>query len=253
MPRPRQSVRAPKKTPANGSVGTSIPKLEAHDKVTGAALYLDDLRIPGTLHGRTVRSTVARGRIRKITLDPAFDWTGVTVADHKDIPGENVVALIEDDQPLLAATEIRHAEEPILLLALSAERVERGPARRARRGRALQGVLSVGRRWRRSSPLQGLERSDLRIDRGDGGSAFHSAGGGHRVGRGRVSDRSSEQLYIENNAMMAGARTTAACSCAGHAMSLHVHKALMRACASAERCVLRTVTGADSARKSIRP
>src|SRR5262245_59067588 len=126
MPRPRQSVRTPKKAPTNGSVGTSIPKLEAFEKVTGAALYLDDLRIPGTLHGRTVRSTVARGRIRKVTLDPAFDWTGVTVADHKDIPGENVVALIEDDQPLLAAHEIRHAEEPILLLAHeSAERVEK--------------------------------------------------------------------------------------------------------------------------------
>src|SRR5436309_2374276 len=78
---------------------------------------VDDLRIPGLLHGRTVRSTVPRGRITRVTLDPAFDWKGVTIADHRDIPGENVVALIEDDQPLLAASEIRHAEEPVLLLA----------------------------------------------------------------------------------------------------------------------------------------
>src|SRR2546423_1238034 len=107
------------------SVGVSIPKLEGHDKVTGRALYVDDLRVPGVLHGRTVRSTIARGKIRKITLDRAFDWSGVTVADHRDIPGENVVALIEDDQPLLAAGEVRHAEEPILLLAHeSAERAE---------------------------------------------------------------------------------------------------------------------------------
>src|SRR5262245_31415718 len=93
------------------SVGVSIPKLEAHDKVTGRAAYLDDLVVPEVLHGRTVRSPVPRGRIRKVTLDPAFDWKGVTIADHKDIPGDNVVALITDDQPLLAATEVRHAEE----------------------------------------------------------------------------------------------------------------------------------------------
>src|SRR5213593_4845372 len=107
------------------SVGVSIPKLEGHDKVTGRALYVDDLRVPGVLHGRTVRSTIARARIKRVELDPAFDWSGVVVADHRDIPGENLVALIEDDQPLLAADEVRHAEEPILLLAHpDPERVE---------------------------------------------------------------------------------------------------------------------------------
>jgi len=63
------------------SVGVSIPKLEGNDKVTGRAQYVDDLRIPGLLHGRTVRSTVPRGRITRVTLDPAFDWKGVTIAD----------------------------------------------------------------------------------------------------------------------------------------------------------------------------
>jgi len=112
------------------SVGVSIARLEAPDKVTGRAAYLDDLVVPGVLHGRTVRSPVPRGRIRRVILDPAFDWRGVTIADHKDIPGENVVALIEDDQPLLAADEVRHAEEPILLVAHEdPERAER--ARRA--------------------------------------------------------------------------------------------------------------------------
>src|SRR2546428_2609626 len=128
-PRTRRTRRAPRSNPRRRStprprvlrppvsVGRSVPKLEAGDKVTGRALYVDDLAVPGVLHGRTVRSTVARGIIQKIELDPAFDWSGVVVADHRDIPGENVVALIEDDQPLLAAREIRHAEEPIVLVA----------------------------------------------------------------------------------------------------------------------------------------
>jgi CO/xanthine dehydrogenase Mo-binding subunit len=39
------------------------------------------------------------------------------VVTAEDIPGENVVQLIRDDQPALARREIRHREEPVLLLA----------------------------------------------------------------------------------------------------------------------------------------
>jgi xanthine dehydrogenase molybdopterin-binding subunit B len=42
---------------------------------------------------------------------------GLVVVDHRDVPGKNVISLIEDDQPCLAVDRIRHAEEPVLLLA----------------------------------------------------------------------------------------------------------------------------------------
>jgi xanthine dehydrogenase molybdopterin-binding subunit B len=80
------------------SVGVNVPRRDGRDKVTGAALYLDDLHVPGVLHGRTVRSTVAHARIVSVTRDPAFDWSGFTIVDHRDIPGENCVAVIERDQ-----------------------------------------------------------------------------------------------------------------------------------------------------------
>src|SRR6185436_11748208 len=102
---------------SKGPIGVSVPKREGADKVTGRALYVDDLVVPGVLHGKTVRSTIARGRIVRIEKDPAFDWSGFTICDWKDIPGDNVVQLITADQPLLAETEIRHQDEPILLLA----------------------------------------------------------------------------------------------------------------------------------------
>src|SRR5512141_725127 len=93
------------------SVGLPVPRLDAPDKVTGRARYLDDLKGPGVRPGRTLRATIGRGRGTRGTLDPAFDWKGVTVCDHRDIPGENVVALIEDDQPLLVSEFVNHAEE----------------------------------------------------------------------------------------------------------------------------------------------
>ncbi len=106
------------------TIGRSVPRREGAAKVTGAARYTDDLAIPGAWYGKTIRSTVPRGRIRSITLDPAFDWSQVVVVTADDIPGDNVVQLIRDDQPVLAPEggEIRHKEEPILLLA-AADRV----------------------------------------------------------------------------------------------------------------------------------
>jgi len=67
------------------------------------------------LHGATVRSTIPHGEILSIRHDLGRD--GFTVVDSHDIPGRNVVALIEDDQPCLAEREVRHAAEAILLLA----------------------------------------------------------------------------------------------------------------------------------------
>src|SRR5215467_11068234 len=63
------------------SVGTSVARKEGMDRATGAAMYADDLRFPGMLVGRTIRSTIPRGRITGIALD--FDTTGFTVVDHR--------------------------------------------------------------------------------------------------------------------------------------------------------------------------
>jgi len=160
------------------SVGVSVPKLEGHDKVTGHARYVDDLSLPGMLHGRTVRSTIARGLIKRIKLDPAFDWSGVVVADYKDIPGRNVVALIVDDQPLLAEHEVRHAEEPILLLAHeNPERAE--AAREAVRieYEPLEPMLTIEDALARKALLYGDDNvfKKIAIERGDLEAGFAEA------------------------------------------------------------------------------
>jgi CO/xanthine dehydrogenase Mo-binding subunit len=104
---------------AASTVGQSVPRREGVAKVTGEARYTDDLVVPNAWYGKTIRSTVPRGTIRSITLDPEFDWTQVVVVTADDILGDNVVQLIRDDQPVLASRdrEVRHREEPILLLA----------------------------------------------------------------------------------------------------------------------------------------
>src|SRR3954464_1478400 len=99
------------------SVGKSVSRKDGIGKATGATKYADDIVLPGMLHGRTIRSTVARGTIKSIHFD--FDISGFTIVDYRDIPegGRNVVALIKDDQPFLVEREVQHVAEPILLLA----------------------------------------------------------------------------------------------------------------------------------------
>src|ERR1700704_327274 len=97
------------------AVGRNVLRKEAADKVSGRARYIDDLTFPHLLPARTIRSTIPCGTIAGIRC--AFDTAGFTIVDHRDIPGRNVVALIEDDQPYLAAQTVRHVAEPILLLA----------------------------------------------------------------------------------------------------------------------------------------
>src|SRR5689334_21963230 len=91
-------------------VGRSVPRKEGRAKVTGAALYVDDVSPAGVLHGVTVRSPMPRGRIRAIRFDPAIDWSQFTVVTAADIPGRNVVTLIADDQPYLADDAVNHRE-----------------------------------------------------------------------------------------------------------------------------------------------
>lgn len=80
-----------------------------------SALDLDDLAFPDMLHGRAIRSAVPRGRLDAIRL--AFDPRGFTIVDYRDVPGRNVVPLVDDDQPCLAEHDVYHAGEPVLLLA----------------------------------------------------------------------------------------------------------------------------------------
>src|SRR5438105_9537397 len=101
----------------NQLIGKSVPRKEGPKKVTGAALYVDDLKFPDMLHGATVRSPVARGRVREISFADNIPWDEFVIVTAKDIPGENYVTLILNDQPYLAAEFVNHPEEPIVLLA----------------------------------------------------------------------------------------------------------------------------------------
>jgi CO/xanthine dehydrogenase Mo-binding subunit len=98
-------------------IGTSPPRKEGRAKVLGTAQYTDDLTLPNMWHGATIRSTIARGHIRAITFAPQIPWHEYAIVRASDIPGENIIVHLTKDHPCLAADEVNHVAEPILLLA----------------------------------------------------------------------------------------------------------------------------------------
>src|SRR5262245_35129238 len=175
--------------PRMKAVGRNVLRKEGVAKVTGAAKYIDDLAFPGLLYGRTIRSTIPSGEIAGITFP--FDTAGFTIVDHRAIPGRNIVALIDDDQPCLAGRTIRHAAEPILLIA------------HENRERLLQADVRIA--YRETTPNYDPQASTtsfktIAIEKGSLDTGFAAADvivdGEYRVGH-------QEQLYIEPNGVIA--------------------------------------------------
>ena len=98
-------------------IGKAVPRKEGREKVTGSARYVDDLTFPGMIHGLTVRSSIARGKILGIQFGEGIPWDEFTIVTAKDIPGKNCVALLIEDQPCLADQFINNPEEAVVLLA----------------------------------------------------------------------------------------------------------------------------------------
>jgi CO/xanthine dehydrogenase Mo-binding subunit len=101
-------------------VGRSLPRLEAHAKVTGRAEYTHHLKLPGMLYGKIFRSTVAHGRIRSIDVSAARAVEGV----HAVITGQDVLSLVPEpyfgpaflDQPVLALDKVRYVGEAVAVV-----------------------------------------------------------------------------------------------------------------------------------------
>src|SRR5262245_20875822 len=99
------------------TIGKSLHRKEGLPKVTGQAVYADDIRPEHCLYGKTIRSTVPHGNIREIRFSPGIPWDEFTIVLPSDIPGLNAVTLIDTEQPFLAEREVQHLAEPMALIA----------------------------------------------------------------------------------------------------------------------------------------
>jgi len=102
---------------AGAQVGRSVPRLESRDKVTGRAEYIHTMRLPGMLHAKIFRSTVAHGRIRSVDTSAAKKVPGVlhvvTIDDVLNVLPDPYYGPAFHDQPILAHEKVRFVGEPV--------------------------------------------------------------------------------------------------------------------------------------------
>jgi len=213
------------------TVGHNPPRKEGLEKVTGTAQYVDDLPFEGLLHGVTVRSHVAHGKIRGIHFDPAFDWSDVVVVTARDIPGDNVVTLIEGDQPYLADEVVHHPEEAIVLLACA----DRWKAIEAKKHvtvdiEPLPAVFTLDASANKDVVLFKDDNCFKRIDidKGEDVDAIfaNAARDGLIVVEGEYETGAQEQLYIEPQGMVGVATKDQVTVYGSLQCPYYVHKAL---------------------------
>src|SRR6266481_3731771 len=213
----------------NRQIGKSVPRKEGREKVTGSARYVDDLTFPEMIHGVTVRSLAARGKILGIRFGDGIPWNEFTIVTAKDIPGTNCIALLIEDQPCLADKFVNHPEEAILLLA-HPDKYLLEEARRAVNIEIepLPAVFTVEDSLSRKHVIWGDDNifKSYRVEKGDVASVWGGAG---FIVEGEYETGAQEQLYIEPQGMIARADSADGVTVWGSLQCpYYVHKALIR-------------------------
>ena len=102
--------------PKYSAVGKRLPRKDAFNVITGAAVYGVDVSFPGMLYGKILFSKIAHGKIKKIDTKKAENFLGVrAVITHKDFP--DVVTGTKNDKPLFSRDKVYHKGDRIAAVA----------------------------------------------------------------------------------------------------------------------------------------
>ena len=96
-------------------VGKGVKRVDAVSKVTGAAVYVADVKLPRMLHAKVVRAGVPHANIKSVDTAEAAAMPGV----RKVITGEGCDVRFGTclwDQPPVAVGKVRHAGEPVAVV-----------------------------------------------------------------------------------------------------------------------------------------
>ena len=94
------------------AVGARVPRYDGVAHVTGRTQFVDDVRVPGTLWVKALRSPSHHADITRLDITPATSMNGVrAVITADDVPlleyGHLSALGIPADEPLLAKDDVR--------------------------------------------------------------------------------------------------------------------------------------------------
>ncbi|HXV33212.1 MAG TPA: molybdopterin cofactor-binding domain-containing protein [Gaiellaceae bacterium] len=108
------------------AVGARLPRYDGLAQITGQVRYVDDVRVPGTLWAKALRSPHHFAGITKLDTGKAEAMEGVhAVITKDDVPlnvyGHLSALGVPGDEPLLAEDEVRYKGQPIAVVAAETE------------------------------------------------------------------------------------------------------------------------------------
>jgi CO/xanthine dehydrogenase Mo-binding subunit len=108
------------------AVGARLPRYDGTAHVTGRSTYVDDVRVPGMLWVKALRSPLHHAGITRLDTSKAEAIKGVhAVVTHEDVPllmyGHLSALGIPEDEPLLAKDDVRYKGQPIAVVAAEDE------------------------------------------------------------------------------------------------------------------------------------
>jgi len=99
-------------------VGAPLPQVDAYAKVTGRAIYADDIILPRMLYGRLLRSPHPHARIVSIETSRALALPGVlAVITGEDLPQRFGILPSSQDEYALAIDKVRYVGDPVAAVA----------------------------------------------------------------------------------------------------------------------------------------
>lgn len=99
-------------------VGKKVVRVDGHEKVTGKAVYGDDICLHNMLHAACRFTDIPAGKIKNIDLSKAKAMEGVvSIALYKDVPGKKRIGPIRQDQYVLVYDEVFYTGDVIAVVA----------------------------------------------------------------------------------------------------------------------------------------
>ena len=104
------------------AVGARLPRYDGVGHATGRTVYVDDVRVNGTLHVKALRSPYHHAAIKRLDTSRAEQMPGVAaIVTHADVPllvyGHLSALGIPADEPLLGKEDVRYKGQPIAVVA----------------------------------------------------------------------------------------------------------------------------------------
>ncbi len=105
-------------------IGKKVRRVDAYEKVTGKAIYGDDIKLTGMLFGAVRYTDIPAGKITRIDTSAAEKLAGVKgIALYKDIPGQKRLGPIRADQYPLVDDEVFFSGDVIAAVAAETKEI----------------------------------------------------------------------------------------------------------------------------------